>query len=58
LRGPTTPEEQLRDAILRVTGTRVAVLTEVHANPHSDVDTLTANGAVATWVGFDAGRGA
>jgi len=53
-----TPEEQLRDAILRVTGTRVAVLTEVHANPHSDVDTLTANGAVATWVGFDAGRGA
>lgn len=37
-----TPEEQPRDANLRVTGPRVAVLTEVRAHPHADVDTLAA----------------
>jgi hypothetical protein len=37
-----TPEEQLRDATLRVTGPGVAVLTEVPAHPHTDVDTLAA----------------
>ena len=38
-----TPEQQLRDAALRVTGPRVAVLTEVRAHPHADVEMLTAN---------------
>ena len=37
-----TPEQQLRDVALRVTRPRVAVLTEVKAHPHADVDTLTA----------------
>ena len=37
-----TPEEQLRKVSLRVTRPRVAVLTEVHAHPHANVDTLTA----------------
>lgn len=53
-----TPEEQLRDAVLRVTGPRVAVLTEVHAHPHVDVDTLTAKvrsrlGSVSTQAVYD-----
>ena len=53
-----TPEEQLRDAVLRVTGPRVAVLTEVHAHPHADVDTLTAKirtrlGSVSTQAVYD-----
>jgi hypothetical protein len=37
-----TPEEQLREACLRVTRPRVAALTKVSAHPHADVDTLTA----------------
>jgi Fur family ferric uptake transcriptional regulator len=37
-----TPEQELREFALRVTRPRVAVLTEVHAHPHADVDTLTA----------------
>ena len=37
-----TPVEQLSDAVLRGTGPRVAVLTEVHAHPRADVETLTA----------------
>ena len=53
-----TPEEQLRDAALRVTGPRVAVLTEVHAHPHIDVDTLAAtvrsrHGSVSTQAVYD-----
>src|SRR5674476_1661256 len=40
--GPMTPEEQLRKVSLRVTRPRVAVLTEVNAHPHANVDTLTA----------------
>jgi len=53
-----TPEEQLRDAALRVTGPRVAVLTEVHAHPHIDVDTLAATvrsrlGSVSTQAVYD-----
>jgi hypothetical protein len=38
-----TPEEQPREAALRVTGQRVAVLTEVRAHPHADVDTVAAH---------------
>jgi len=34
-----TPEHQLREVDLRVTRPRVAVLTEVRAHPHADVDT-------------------
>ena len=53
-----TPEEQLRDAALRVTGPRVAVLAEVHAHPHTDVDTLAAKvrsrlGSVSTQAVYD-----
>jgi Fur family transcriptional regulator, stress-responsive regulator len=53
-----TPEQQLREAALRVTGPRVAVLTEVHAHPHADVDTLTAKvrarlGSVSTQAVYD-----
>lgn len=36
-----TPEQQLRGAALRVTRPRLAVLTELSAHPHADVDTLT-----------------
>jgi Fur family transcriptional regulator, stress-responsive regulator len=53
-----TPEEQLRDVALRVTGPRVAVLTEVNAHPHTDVDTLAAKvrsrlGSVSTQAVYD-----
>jgi len=53
-----TPEQQLRDAALRVTGPRVAVLTEVRANPHADVETLTTKvrsrlGSVSTQTVYD-----
>jgi Fur family ferric uptake transcriptional regulator len=53
-----TPEQQLRDAALRITGPRVAVLTEVTAHPHSDVDTLAARvrsrlGSVSTQAVYD-----
>lgn len=38
---PTTDHEQLlRDAALRVTRPRLAVLRAVHAAPHADTDTL------------------
>jgi len=39
---PATPdlEQQLRDADLRVTRPRVAVLRAVHGNPHADTDTV------------------
>ncbi len=53
-----TPEEPLRDALLRVTSPRVAVLTEVCAHPHTDVDTLAAHvrsrlGSVSTQAIYD-----
>jgi len=53
-----TPEEQLRDLALRVTAPRVAVLTEVQANPHLDVEALTARvrsrlGSVSTQAVYD-----
>jgi Fe2+ or Zn2+ uptake regulation protein len=53
-----TPEQELRDAALRVTGPRVAVLTEVRAHPHADVETLTARvrsrlGSVSTQAVYD-----
>jgi len=53
-----TPEQQLREVALRVTGPRVAVLTEVNAHPHTDVDTLTAKvrsrlGSVSTQAVYD-----
>ncbi|GAA2691248.1 MULTISPECIES: Fur family transcriptional regulator [Actinosynnema] len=39
---PTSTEFQqlLRDASLRVTAPRVAVLSAVHANPHADTDSI------------------
>lgn len=37
---PTPAQDLLRAAGLRVTAPRVAVLTEVTARPHADVDTL------------------
>lgn len=40
----TDPAAELRGARLRVTRPRVAVLAEVHAHPHADVDTI-ASGA-------------
>jgi len=53
-----TPEQQLREAALRVTSPRVAVLTEVRMHPHADVDTLTAMvrarlGSVSTQAVYD-----
>jgi len=53
-----TPEQPLREVAPRVTRPRVAVLTEVGANPHTDVDTLTAKvrsrlGSVSTQTGYD-----
>ena len=53
-----TPEQQLREAALRVTGPRVAVLTEVRLHPHADVDTLTSMvrarlGSVSTQAVYD-----
>ena len=36
----TTHEQRLRQAALRVTRPRVAVLTAVHENPHADTDTI------------------
>lgn len=53
-----TPEQQLRDVALRVTAPRVAVLIEVLANPHTDVDALTAKvrsrlGSVSTQTVYD-----
>ncbi len=41
--------DQLRGASLRVTAPRLAVLTEVHAHPHADVETLA--GAVRARLG-------
>ncbi|MBE3076137.1 MAG: transcriptional repressor [Actinobacteria bacterium] len=53
-----TPEQQLRAVGLRVTRPRVAVLTEVNAHPHAEVDTLTAKvrsrlGSVSTQAVYD-----
>ena len=53
-----TPEEQLREVALRVTAQRVAVLTEVNAHPHADVETLAAKvrarlGSVSTQAVYD-----
>jgi Fe2+ or Zn2+ uptake regulation protein len=53
-----TPEQQLREAALRVTRPRIAVLTEVSAHPHADVDTLTGKvrsrlGSVSTQTVYD-----
>ena len=53
-----TPEQQLREVALRVTAPRVAVLSEVNAHPHADVDTLTAMvrarlGSVSTQAVYD-----
>jgi Fe2+ or Zn2+ uptake regulation protein len=53
-----TPEERLRAVALRVTRPRVAVLAEVSANPHADVETLTAGvrsriGSVSTQAVYD-----
>ena len=53
-----TPEQELRGAALRVTAPRVAVLTEVRANPHADVEILTARvrsrlGSVSTQAVYD-----
>ena len=53
-----TPEQQLRAVAMRVTGPRVAVLTEVRDQPHADVDTLTAKvrarlGSVSTQAVYD-----
>ena len=42
MRVPTTPDFEglLRQATLRVTRPRVAVLTAVHAHPHADTDSI------------------
>jgi Fur family transcriptional regulator, stress-responsive regulator len=53
-----TPEQQLREVALRVTRPRVAVLIEVNAHPHADVDTLTTGvrsrlGSVSTQAVYD-----
>jgi len=53
-----TPEEQLREVSLSVTRPRVAVLIEVNAHPHADVDTLATKvrarlGSVSTQAVYD-----
>jgi Fe2+ or Zn2+ uptake regulation protein len=53
-----TPEEQLRKVALSVTRPRVAVLIEVNAHPHADVDTLATKvrarlGSVSTQAVYD-----
>ena len=53
-----TPDQQLRDAGLRVTSPRLAVLSEVRDHPHADVETLTAEvrsrlGSVSTQAVYD-----
>ncbi|MCC7483322.1 MAG: hypothetical protein IT541_17550, partial [Hyphomicrobiales bacterium] len=52
------PEDMLREARLRVTRPRVAVLSAVRAHPHADTDTLAAVvrsqlGAVSTQAVYD-----
>lgn len=54
----SSPERRLRDVHLRVTRQRLAVLAEVEANPHADVDTIVAAarqrlGAVSTQAVYD-----
>lgn len=54
----TRPDVLLRDASLRVTAPRVAVLTEVTKNPHADVDTIVTRvrseiGSVSTQAVYD-----
>jgi Fur family ferric uptake transcriptional regulator len=46
----TNPEALLRDAALRVTRPRVAVLNAVHRNPHADTDSIIG------WVRDDLGE--
>ena len=38
---PLTPAHDLRDAGLRVTGGRLAILEAIESRPHSDAETLT-----------------
>ena len=52
------PDVLLRDASLRVTAPRVAVLTEVTKHPHADVDTIVTRvraeiGSVSTQAVYD-----
>jgi Fur family transcriptional regulator, stress-responsive regulator len=42
VQNPTQAERLLRDAALRVTAPRKAVLSAVHDHPHADTDTLLA----------------
>ena len=42
MQNPPQVEQLLRDADLRVTGPRKAVLTAVHDHPHADTETLMA----------------
>jgi Fur family transcriptional regulator, stress-responsive regulator len=51
-------ELKLREASLRVTAPRLAVLSEVHAQPHADVDSIVASvrsrlGSVSTQAVYD-----
>jgi Fe2+ or Zn2+ uptake regulation protein len=55
---PIDPTEALRDAGLRVTGPRIAVLEALRAHPHADTDTIAtaaraALGAVSTQAVYD-----
>ncbi|RNM17180.1 Fur family transcriptional regulator [Nocardioides pocheonensis] len=55
---PVDPTQALRDAGLRVTGPRIAVLEALSAHPHADTDTIataarTALGAVSTQAVYD-----
>jgi len=55
---PTAPAEALRDAGLRVTGPRLAVLKALQDHPHADTDTLAEAaraelGAVSTQAVYD-----
>src|SRR6478752_2804025 len=56
--GMAEVEQQLREASLRVTAPRLAVLAEVHAQPHADVDSIAASvrtrlGSVSTQAVYD-----
>lgn len=55
---PTSPEEALRAAGLRVTAPRLATLEVVGKNPHADAETITAKvreklGSVSTQAVYD-----
>ena len=54
----TTAEDDLHGARLRITRPRIAVLTEVYAHPHADVETIAAAararlGSVSTQAVYD-----